>query len=274
MKILEYLFNTNSISITKDEPFWYTSGKFGPFYINTHYLYGGEKEANSLLKKIDEIKNDRENCFSILKDIIMSNYEKNQIFKDTIDILIEDIKNNVDVDDYEYISGGERRDWIFSIPVAEILNIDHLTLFKDNTVYLEGTKVTDLKNKKVLHICDLINTASSYSRNWIPAIRDVNGIMDKTYCIVDRIQGGKEVLINDNVELLSLMNFDKETFFKIYSLKYINEMQYNMIFNYLENPDKFMLEYVKINDCFLLNSSKKDIKTKKRVDIFKEKYLV
>ena len=38
-----------------DEVFWYTSGTVGPYYINTHYLYGGQQPAQELLEFIDEI---------------------------------------------------------------------------------------------------------------------------------------------------------------------------------------------------------------------------
>ena len=53
--IMSYLFKTNAIRFCEEnKPFWYTSGKIGPYFINTHFVYGSEKEATSLLSFIDE----------------------------------------------------------------------------------------------------------------------------------------------------------------------------------------------------------------------------
>ena len=44
--IMSYLFATDAIRICEEnKPFWYTSGKIGPYFINTHFVYGNEKDA-------------------------------------------------------------------------------------------------------------------------------------------------------------------------------------------------------------------------------------
>ena len=36
--IISYLFKTNAIKFCEEnKPFWYTSGKIGPYFINTHF---------------------------------------------------------------------------------------------------------------------------------------------------------------------------------------------------------------------------------------------
>jgi hypothetical protein len=56
-KLVNWLFETNAVRVCpQDRPFWYTSGTIGPYYINTHFLYGSEEKANSLLKLIDSEK--------------------------------------------------------------------------------------------------------------------------------------------------------------------------------------------------------------------------
>ena len=53
--IMSYLFSTNAIKFCpENKPFWYTSGKIGPYFINTHFVYGSEKEAVEFLEYIDE----------------------------------------------------------------------------------------------------------------------------------------------------------------------------------------------------------------------------
>ena len=53
--IISWLFETDAVRVCPEgQPFWYTSGKLGLFYINTQFLYGSEAAANSLLKTIEE----------------------------------------------------------------------------------------------------------------------------------------------------------------------------------------------------------------------------
>ena len=58
--LMSYLFETNAIRFCEEnKPFWYTSGKIGPYFINTHFVYGNEKEAVELLSFIDECLADK-----------------------------------------------------------------------------------------------------------------------------------------------------------------------------------------------------------------------
>jgi len=62
-KLIKWLFDTNAIRVCpKDKPFWYTSGTIGPYYINTHFLYGSEEKANKLLEFIDKEKENILKC--------------------------------------------------------------------------------------------------------------------------------------------------------------------------------------------------------------------
>ena len=43
--ILEYLFKTNAIKFCEEnKPFFLTSGYISPYFSNTHYLFGSEKD--------------------------------------------------------------------------------------------------------------------------------------------------------------------------------------------------------------------------------------
>ena len=52
--IMSLLFETNAFKIAEENnPFWYTSGKIGPYFINADYLYGSESDSKELLEYID-----------------------------------------------------------------------------------------------------------------------------------------------------------------------------------------------------------------------------
>ena len=172
-KILSYLFESNAIKFCKEnEPFWLTSGKLSPYFFNSQYVYGGEKESTEFLNYItDELKlitDGKANKFDLPKklfDKVLDEYNSNKIYQDVINQMKEYIETNIGVDNFKYISGGERRDWYFSIILAYLLNKPHLTIFKDmsavySTSNFESTEpISDLDGDKVLHLSDLITTA-------------------------------------------------------------------------------------------------------------------
>lgn len=275
-KLISSLFETKAVRVCpKDKPFWYTSGTIGPYYVNTHFLYGSEKKANDLLKLIDEAKANKITCPNVVLAAVRENYNSDAIFKGLIDIMIDFIKKNVDLAKVKFISGGERRDWFFSLIIAEILDIPHITIYKDLSAVLSNggivTEVPDLNGVGVLHIADLITEASSYERAWIPAINAMNGKMIYSLVVVDRMQGGAEYLKSADVIPFSLVNIDKQLFDSARSQELIDEGQLGMIYAYLDNPREAMRSFLLTHQEFMQNALSSDDKTKERAALCMEK---
>ena len=208
--LVSYLFETNALRICPDnKPFWYTSGKIGPYYINTHFLYGSEQNALDLLGFIDSEKSDKITLPKKVFEKTISHYNENEIYKNVIDEMLKFIQENINVSEIDYISGGERRDWFFSNIIANKLNKPHITIYKDLTLIINDSNFEleiakeSVKGAKVLHIADLITEASSYIRAWIPAIKSLDSQIVWSTVVVDRMQGGKEKLENENIKSLS-----------------------------------------------------------------------
>lgn len=265
-KTTQYLFETQAIEVTKDTPYWYTSGDFGPFYVNTHYLYGSKDKAIDLLTYIDQNK-DKETFEFDLNKKILDNYHIDLIFKTVIDEFVEKIKNTVDINSIDYISGGERRDWFFSIPAAYLLKKKHIFLYKNGR-----TSESDLENKNILHISDLINVASSYVESWKPMIENINGLLTETFTVVDRKQGGLAALNKINITMYSLVVFDTSLFKNALKYDKINQSQYIMVKSYIEDNKSFMHQYIKDNQNFLQDTILLGGKSKQRAEKFIEKY--
>lgn len=270
--LLNWIFETYAIRISShDKPFWYTSGTIGPYYINTHFLYGSEEKATDLLNFIDNEKQNKLTCPEKLLTKTYNNYENDNIYKGVIDEMCSFIKDNINIDDVDYISGGERRDWFFSLPIAKILNKPHITIYKDlDTVITNEGKTEHLKNLdggKVLHIADLITEASSYERAWIPAIKDKGGQINWSVVVVDRKQGGGELLEKNGIKSFSMINIDIEFFKKVLSMNIINSEQFKMLKKYLDNPKDSMANFLKENPDFLKESLKSSSKDSKRAKL-------
>ena len=272
--LVSYLFETNALKICPDnEPFWYTSGKIGPYYINTHFLYGSQQDAVELLNFIDYEKGNTEDLPKKVFEKTFEHYNQNEIYKNVIDEMIKFIKENINVEEIDYVSGGERRDWFFSNIIANKLSKPHITIYKNLSIVVNDSNFeneinkSEVKNAKVLHIADLITEASSYLRAWIPAIKSLGAKIAWSTVVVDRMQGGKEKLEKENVKSLSIINIDENLFKKALDMNIINENQFEMLKNFYENPDETMKKFLIAHPEFLENALASDEKTAARAKL-------
>ena len=270
-RLVTWLFQTNALRISPgSKPFWYTSGMIGPYYINTQFLYGSEQKANELLKIIDEEKK-AENFPLNLMENIQLNYKEDSIYKNVIDDMCQFIKDNINLDEVDYISGGERRDWFFSLIAAEKLEKPHISILKDlSTIVTESRqikKVDSLTGKNILHIADLLTVGSSYERAWIPAVANLGGTIKWSVVVVDRLQGGSEMLSAKGIKSFTMIDINKSLFERSISMGLIDKEQYNMVLDYIDSPNQSMKEFLESNPEFLRNALKADAKTRERAQL-------
>lgn len=276
-KIIDALFETEAIRMAPaDHPFWYTSGMLGPFYCNTHFLLKDEKSAGDMLKVIENaIADNKLTAPSVIFAELKKYYDMGGTFKMTMDRLTEEASKL----DFDFISGGERRDYFFSMIPAYLLGKPHLTIYKDmSSAYSEkpdGEAIIPgeelLKGKKALHICDLINTASSYERAWVPAIRGLGADITDTLAVVDRCQGGAEVLQGLGVKLQTLTKINAEFFEDIYKNGIIDEAQKDFVLKYLSSPSDYMAHFLKTHPDFIDGELAKGGKSAERATLAIEK---
>ena len=75
VELVEALLSTEALQVAPaDEVFWYTSGTVGPYYINTHFLFGGRVVAEELLGFIDREKQGGAAFFADLEQRLESQY--------------------------------------------------------------------------------------------------------------------------------------------------------------------------------------------------------
>jgi len=275
-KLVSWLFQTDALKVSPgDKPFWYTSGTIGPYYINTHFLYGSVQKANDILEFINREKDSKSALPAKLLEIMLKNYEEDSIFKELVINMCQFITDNINIEEIDYISGGERRDWFFSIIIANKLQKPHISIFKDLSIVVTKDKqleeLENLKDKNILHIADLITEGSSYERAWIPVIENLGGNMKWSVVVVDRLQGGANMLERKDVKPFAMIGIDKSLFERSLSLGLINREQYNMIVSYIDDPRGSMKRFLQENPEFLKNALASDEKTKERAKLCLEK---
>lgn len=266
--LVSYLFETNAFKVCPDnKPFWYTSGKIGPYFINTHFLYGSEESAVEFLKFIDL---EKENKLEIPKKILdkcLKQYNSNNIYKEVVDEMVTYIKNNLNIDEVDYISGGERRDWFFANIVSYLLKKPFISVFKDLSAVVstsDFTKTTDTKKldgKKVLHVADLVTEAASFVRAWIPAVQSLGAEILWSVVVVDRMQGGHDRLKSLGINAHSLLQIAPNMFQEALNLGIITKDQNEMLNKFFENPDGTMKEFLIKHPNFIEEALHSDEKT-------------
>ena len=275
--LVNYLFETNAIRFCEEnKPFWYTSGKIGPYFVNAEFFYGSDADSKNLLNFIDnELENEsKENIPNHIFTKVLNHYNTNNIYKTTIDTMVEYIKNHIDTNSIDYISGGERRDWFFSNMVAYLLNKPHVTIYKDLTTvessfdFTKNIIISKIENKNFLHVADLLNQSASFTRAWIPAIENLGSKIKHALFVIDRMDGGTQVLTDCNVTVHSLIKINDDLFLKALELNIINEKQLEILREFKKDQMASMKKFLIDHPEFIENSLNSDNpKTAKRAKL-------
>jgi hypothetical protein len=277
--LTQWLFDTQALRICPDNrPFWYTSGSIGPYYINTHFLCGGEKKAQTVLDIIDGALalGDKPACPRLVGETLEEEIAREGIFARVIDCLVAYIKAHIPLSEIRYISGGERRDWFFSLPVARRLGLPHIALYKDLSAVLSDKEthrpITAMEpGASTLHIADLITEASSYERAWAPAIEVLGGRIAQSLVVIDRMQGGAEVLSRLKIGHHALVSIDMVLFDAALDAGLISPAQYEMVAAFIKNPHASMQRFLRDNPDFIKEALSADSRTASRALLCLEK---
>jgi len=273
----EVLFECGAFQVSPlDKPFLYTSGLIGPFYVNTHFLCGGKESSEAELAYLDKMSGVPAKIVSEFPGRLHAIIRSSSIYSNVLGEMVSVLRSkNLDLSSY-IISGGQRRDWFFSIPIAKELGLQHIYLFNDGLVLDEnGEEPKGLEGKKTIHLADLLTLGSSYTTKWIPALAKYGVGIELAYNCVDRLQGGEENLTSAGVkEVLSFFKIDKSFFSEALELGIINEGQHKLIYSFLADNKGSMREFLLSKPEFISNVlSGSDEKAKKRVGLMLEQNL-
>ena len=275
--LFELLLSTQALEIApRLEPFWYTSGTIGPFYLNGHFLYGNRRKAEELLAFIDEHSHDRRTLLFALQARVEKNYAEDAGYRAVIDEAVVLAQKQIGAERIAYVSGGERRDWFFSLMIAQRLDKPALAIFKDQKTFLFSSKeklceeVAQLEGAKILHVADLVTEASSYTRAWLPALRERGGELLWAINIVDRGQGGENILRQNGVEAFHLMQLGAPFFERLHGAGYFDEATKEMLCAYLREPRESMKRLLEAHPEILRNALRSpDAKTQQRAELMR-----
>lgn len=247
--MLKLIHETKAVSIWNHKTgpvFWYAASVPGPFYVNTELVIGPAL-AKDLLEKITNIvagTEDNAKRAAQLNEVILGAYRKDAQYQQVIAVMVEKAKREFAPNSYTAISGGERRDWLFSIPFAAATGIKHVFLFKNKTFYCTDA----LKpNEPTLHIADLINNAASYFDLWFPLLQKAQLNYIGTICVNIRGTNGLNRLSEHGKQTVTLNNVDTTFFEKSFANDLIDQTTLDEIKSYFVSSKEWAEKYLMKN---------------------------
>lgn len=223
-EVTRMIFATKAYNVNTENPFIYTSRKIGPDYVDMSMVQNAPKMW-------DRISDCLAKAVASLRD------EK---------------KLRIDK-----ITGGEVRDLIFSIPVANKLGIPHAIIRKEEKTHGVGGRFAGQINAGdyVVHVADLMTVGSS-ADVWVSAIREEKASIDYYFVAFDRLQGGGELLrqLKPPVKLISLTQRDKEFYDTGEEHGFIKNREELNRFN--SNPDEWSKNFLRNNPDFIVKHTK------------------
>ena len=246
--------------------FWYAAGVPGPFFLNTEDMIG-KAQAADLLKKINTIiaeTSDAETRAVRLNTLILAAVAGNPTYQKIIEALVDKTGAVFPIGRFDAISGGERRDWLFSIPLAKALGVRHVFLFKNKTLYCaEGVQA----GENILHVADLINNAASYFDLWLPILECHHTPCIGTACVNTRGSVGVDRLTTAGYPIAALNRVDPAFFAQLAADGLITQDTREEIALFFNSPKEWARDYL-MKDARLFDVPNLDVKSFERMRRF------
>ena len=267
--LIKLVLDSKALSIWNRTPgsiYWWTSNLPAPFYLRTEVMIGREC-ADTILEQINTIiaqSSDAKTRAGQLDSMMMGVYKDNADYQTVIKAMVEKAKAEFAAGSYTAISGGERRDWIFSIPFAKEAGLKHIYLFKDKSLYCSEALQ---KDEKTLHVSDIISKAASYFNLWLPALKQSNLICAGTVSVNAHGMAGVNRLVEAGCKTVPLNIIDFSFFQKSFDGGMISKDTLDEIALYYSD-DKAWADRYLTGDTKLFDVKNLDKKTFERLQAF------
>jgi hypothetical protein len=243
--LLKLIHDTHAVSIwnrAKGPVFWYAANIPGPFYVNTEMVVGTAL-SEKLLREITAIVAgtvDVQARAEQLNALILDAYKATPSWQRLIATMIAKAREEFSTE-LTVISGGERRDWLFSIPFAHDIDLPHLFLFKNQATYckqhLTGPQTT-------LHVSDLINNAASFFDIWQPILNREKIACAGNLCVNIRGDNGARRLHEAGQKTICLQTINLEFFRHLHSADLIDRAAFEEISIFFASAQDWASKYL------------------------------
>ncbi len=143
-------------------------------------------------------------------------------------------------EEVDVIVGGEKRDWVFSGPVASFRKWPHTMLCKDGTII--GAQ---LKDRIATLIADTNNRGFSVKNYWIPITKKHGSVLRSAFFFVDRQEGGHTLMNELGLLSHAVVSLNAQAWDYLYRQNIISPQYRNSLQNYFEDKKTWASEMLK-----------------------------
>lgn len=236
----------------QDGPYWYTSNEPGPFYIYSHRVIG-EEIADHLLDTITEqMKSGTEvSVMNIAREI--KNCISDHQYKEVIGQLTGSGFTAGNEFSHNPISGGERKDWIFSYPIALEAGLPHFWLTKNHRCFeLEegpmSQNADQQQGRKVTHVTDIVHKGASFFDSWLPALENSELELQHIFSVFCRSEIGRTRLKKEGFPFTICEDIDLKQIRKVEAAGDISEATYDDIALFFDDRAAWMRLFIETVD--------------------------
>ncbi|MBI4089536.1 MAG: hypothetical protein HY424_02390 [Candidatus Levybacteria bacterium] len=137
------------------------------------------------------------------------------------------------------VSGGESRDWCFSSPVAQILQLPHTMIYKRDETGQCKTVGATMKGKEVVHVADLNNEGSSPRDMWVPTIIKAGGKTTHIFFYVDRLESGVEEMRKLGLKSHAIIPLDESAWQYLQEIRIVSQEVYKSLCSRMEDKNEW-----------------------------------
>lgn len=244
--LLKLILDTRALSIWNRETgpvFWYAANVPGPFYVNTEMVIG-KALSERLLREITAIISgtlDAQARAEQLEHLVLDAFKNEEPWKKLIATMIDRGHGAFAPDSFRAVSGGERRDWLFSIPFAHMSDRPHLYLFKNGETFCDHPLNA---GESVLHVSDLINNAASFFDLWQPSLDKLGLRCCGNLCVNVRGENGLHRLQEAGQTVVSLMSIDVDFFRRLHAEELISRETFEEISVFFASSTDWAARYL------------------------------
>ncbi|HOP10585.1 MAG TPA: hypothetical protein PK629_03740 [Oscillospiraceae bacterium] len=266
-EIITTLFESGVVSVAQpDQPFWRSTGRLAAVKIRTQRILENDDTSASATALADTASDSPMLITRTLGTLCKQMMDRSQSYRTVIERSVEFLMSEPTCQRANAVAGSPHNGWLFSIPIAQRLELPHAMIFDDKKIvlYHEGrsSELNDALGKKFLLVGDIIGGGNTYNRVWLPAINETGGSAAVVYNIIDRRQGGSDRLVTLGIPPFSLCDTDATFFREAFDYNLIDQGQLDFVLAYIADPIKSMLDFVREHPDFITKSLEGDERTK------------
>lgn len=240
-QLVRYVCSSDALRVSdknKAYAYWYPKWEPSPFYFCASKTVPGETDLVARLSDILTQTSNISACAQAVEHCILTAWHSCREYQQIIRLLTEIF--SVQLKDCECVVGQERKDWLFSVPIAALTSHPHLYLFKNGSVYMNASS----HGRRICMITDVVNYGTHVKTQVLPVLESLGYSLNSACALLAREPEGIQLLESIGVSVNAPIILNRKFFDYIFLQGLLTISQYQNVCFYYENFTAWCKEYL------------------------------